>query len=113
MRRTAVLTVAALGVFAAFSAAPAADAAAASTVQVYLSSESRTAGYEPKNANWYTTPATGLAGTPYQLSNQADIASRGGLRHADHHRRHQHRSTRACSASAPRSRSPRSTTCPG
>ncbi len=75
MRRTAVLTVAALGAFAALSAAPAADAAAASTVQVYLSSESRTAGYEPKNPNWYTTPATGLAGTPYQLSRQADIAT--------------------------------------
>jgi glucosylceramidase len=75
MRRTAVLTVAALGVFAALSAAPAANAAAASTVQVYLSSESRTSGYEPKNPNWYTNPATGLAGTPYQLSKQADIAT--------------------------------------
>jgi glucosylceramidase len=75
MRRTAVLTVAALGAFAALSAAPAADAAAATSVQVYLSSESRTAGYEPKNANWYTNPATGLAGTPYQLSRQADIAT--------------------------------------
>ncbi|MEV8515240.1 ricin-type beta-trefoil lectin domain protein [Dactylosporangium sp. NPDC051484] len=49
-------------------------AAAASSVQVYWSSESRTAGYEPKNANWYSNPATGLAGTPYQLSRQADIA---------------------------------------
>src|SRR5258705_450900 len=47
-------------------------AAAATTVQVYWSSESRTAGYEPKNGNWYTNPATGLAGTPYQLSRQAD-----------------------------------------
>jgi glucosylceramidase len=75
MRRTAVLTVAALGAFAALSAAPAANAAAAATVQVYLSSESRTAGYEPKNANWYTDPATGLAGTPYQLSRQADLAT--------------------------------------
>ena len=52
-----------------------AQAAAASTVQVYLSSESRTAGYEPKNGNWYTSPATGLAGTPYQLSRQADLAT--------------------------------------
>jgi glucosylceramidase len=75
MRRTAALTVAALGVFAALSAAPAAEAAAASTVQVYLSSESRTAGYEPRNPNWYTNPATGLAGTPYQLSRQADLAT--------------------------------------
>jgi glucosylceramidase len=50
-----------------------ASAAAASTVQAYWSSESRTAGYEPKNGNWYTNPATGLAGTPYQLSKQADI----------------------------------------
>ena len=75
MRRTAVLTVAALGAFAALSAAPAADAAPATSVQVYLSSESRTAGYEPKNANWYSNPATGLAGTPYQLSRQADIAT--------------------------------------
>jgi O-glycosyl hydrolase len=49
-------------------------AAAATTVQVYWSSESRTAGYEPKNGNWYTNPATGLAGTPYQLSRQADAA---------------------------------------
>ncbi|MEV6932312.1 ricin-type beta-trefoil lectin domain protein [Dactylosporangium sp. NPDC051485] len=47
-------------------------AAAATSVQVYWSSESRTAGYEPKNGNWYTSPATGLAGTPYQLSRQAD-----------------------------------------
>jgi glucosylceramidase len=47
--------------------------AAATTVQVYWSSESRTAGYEPKNGNWYSNPATGLAGTPYQLSRQADI----------------------------------------
>jgi O-glycosyl hydrolase len=47
--------------------------AAATTVQVYWSSESRTAGYEPKNGNWYTNPATGLAGTPYQLSRQADV----------------------------------------
>jgi O-glycosyl hydrolase len=49
-------------------------------VQAWFSSESRTAGYEPKNANWYTNPATGLAGTPYQLSRQADIptAAAGG-----------------------------------
>ena len=47
--------------------------AAASTVQVYYSSESRTAGYEPKNGNWFTNPATGLAGTPYKLSQQADL----------------------------------------
>jgi glucosylceramidase len=48
--------------------------AAASSVQVYFSSESRTAGYEPKNGNWFTSPATGLAGTPYKLSKQADLA---------------------------------------
>src|SRR4051812_16871970 len=47
--------------------------AAATGVQVYWSSESRTAGYEPKNGNWYTNPAAGLAGTPYQLSRQSDI----------------------------------------
>ena len=50
------------------------EASAATTaVQAYWSSESRTAGYEPKNANWYAHPATGLAGTPYQLSRQADV----------------------------------------
>src|SRR4051794_25562880 len=75
MRRTAVLTVAVLGAFATLSAAPAAHAAAASTVQVYLSSESRTAGYGPANPNWYTNPAAGLAGTPYQLSRQADLTT--------------------------------------
>ncbi|GIE85403.1 ricin-type beta-trefoil lectin domain protein [Actinoplanes regularis] len=53
----------------------AAQAAPAASVQAWFSSESRTAGYEPKNANWYTSPATGLAGTPYQLSRQADIAT--------------------------------------
>jgi O-glycosyl hydrolase len=47
--------------------------AAATTVQSYFSSESRTAGYEPKNGNWFTNPATGLAGTPYKLSKQADL----------------------------------------
>ncbi|MFI1993832.1 ricin-type beta-trefoil lectin domain protein [Actinoplanes sp. NPDC020271] len=51
------------------------QAAPAAGVQAWFSSESRTAGYEPKNANWYTSPATGLAGTPYQLSKQADIAT--------------------------------------
>jgi glucosylceramidase len=55
-------------------AATGVTAAAATTAQVYWSSESRTAGYEPKNANWYSSPATGLAGTPYQLSKQADVA---------------------------------------
>ena len=56
-----------------------AHAAAATTVQVYLSSESRTAGYEPKNGNWYTNPATGLAGTvrataaPSALANPSPI----------------------------------------
>jgi glucosylceramidase len=44
-------------------------------VQVWFSSESRTAGFEPKSAGWYTNPAAGLAGTPYQLSRQADIAT--------------------------------------
>jgi glucosylceramidase len=47
--------------------------AAATSVQAYFSSESRTAGYEPKNGNWFTNPATGLAGTPYKLSKQADL----------------------------------------
>jgi O-glycosyl hydrolase len=47
--------------------------AAATSVQAYFSSESRTAGYEPKNGNWFTSPATGLAGTPYKLSKQADL----------------------------------------
>src|SRR4051794_33100823 len=47
--------------------------AAASSVQVYWSSESRTAGYEPKNGNWSPAPAPGLAGTPSQLSRQADV----------------------------------------
>jgi glucosylceramidase len=47
--------------------------AAASSVQAYFSSESRTAGYEPKNGNWFSSPATGLAGTPYKLSKQADL----------------------------------------
>jgi hypothetical protein len=41
-----------------------AEAAAASTVQVYLSSESRTAGYEPKNGNWYTSPAPAWPAPP-------------------------------------------------
>jgi glucosylceramidase len=53
----------------------AAGAAPATSVQVWFSSESRTAGFEPKSAGWYTNPAAGLAGTPYQLSRQADIAT--------------------------------------
>src|SRR4051794_20987156 len=58
---------------ALFTYAQVPASAAATSVQVYWSSESRTAGYEPKNGNWYTNPATGLAGTPYQLSRQADL----------------------------------------
>jgi glucosylceramidase len=73
MRRTALL---AAGLLAGTALAiPAAQAAAAPVVQAYLSSESRTAGYEPKSGNWFTNPATGLAGTPYQLSRQADLAT--------------------------------------
>jgi glucosylceramidase len=76
MRRTALVTAGVLVAAAGFTVFTApADAAAAPTVQAYFSSESRTAGYEPKNGNWYTNPATGLAGTPYQLSRQADIAA--------------------------------------
>ncbi|MFI5895850.1 ricin-type beta-trefoil lectin domain protein [Actinoplanes sp. NPDC051513] len=74
MSRTRVAAVLA-AVLASAGLSAAAHAAAATTVQVYLSSESRTAGYEPKNGNWYTNPATGLAGTPYQLSRQADLAT--------------------------------------
>ena len=76
MPRIAALLAGLLGAAAGLTAAaPPAVAAPAATVQAYFSSESRTAGYEPKNANWYTSPATGLAGTPYQLSRQADIAT--------------------------------------
>nr|WP_296075544.1 ricin-type beta-trefoil lectin domain protein [uncultured Actinoplanes sp.] len=63
------------GLLAAAAIPAPASAAPAATVQAWFSSESRTAGYEPKNANWYTNPAAGLAGTPYQLSRQADIAT--------------------------------------
>jgi glucosylceramidase len=74
--RTAALLAGLLGAAAGLTAAaPQAAAAPSATVQAWFSSESRTAGYEPKNANWYTDPATGLAGTPYQLSRQADIAT--------------------------------------
>jgi glucosylceramidase len=79
--RTALLLAALLGTGGAGGAGGAgltatpAQAAPAATVQAWFSSESRTAGYEPKNANWYASPATGLAGTPYQLSRQADIAT--------------------------------------
>ncbi|MBV1850563.1 RICIN domain-containing protein [Catellatospora tritici] len=48
-------------------------AAAATQVQVYWSSESRAAGFEPKSGNWYTNPAAGLAATPYQLTRQPDL----------------------------------------
>src|SRR4029453_10605296 len=72
MSRTRIAAVIAAVLATAGLSAPA-HAAAATTVQVYLSSESRTAGFEPKNGNWYANPATGLAGTPYQLSRQADI----------------------------------------
>ena len=67
----AALAASALALSPVFVTVPA--TAAATGVQVYWSSESRTAGYEPKNGNWYTNPATGLAGTPYQLSRQADV----------------------------------------
>jgi glucosylceramidase len=70
--RIAVVAAAAL-VAAGVVAVTHAASAAAVTVQAYWSSESRTAGFEPKNGNWYANPATGLAGTPYQLSRQADI----------------------------------------
>jgi len=73
--RTAALAATLLAASGLTLVAHDASAAAASTVQAYWSSESRTAGYEPKNGNWYTSPATGLAGTPYQLSRQADIAT--------------------------------------
>jgi glucosylceramidase len=73
--RTAAVAAALLAASGLTLVAHDASAAAASTVQAYWSSESRTAGYEPKNGNWYTSPATGLAGTPYQLSRQADIAT--------------------------------------
>jgi O-glycosyl hydrolase len=73
--RIAAVAAAALAAVGLGIPARSAVAAPAGTVQVYLSSESRTAGYEPKNGNWYTNPATGLAGTPYQLSRQADIAT--------------------------------------
>ena len=48
-------------------------ASAATSVQVWWSSESRTAGFEPKSGNWYTNPATGVAGIQYRLSQQADV----------------------------------------
>ncbi|WP_433040337.1 ricin-type beta-trefoil lectin domain protein [Dactylosporangium sp. CS-033363] len=68
---SALLVAAAAAATLAYAQVPA--SAAATSVQVYWSSESRTAGYEPKNANWYSNPATGLAGTPYQLSRQSDL----------------------------------------
>ena len=75
MSRTLRTAAVALVIGASAAVSAPANAAPAATVQVYLSSESRTAGYEPKNGNWYTNPATGLAGTPYQLSRQADLAT--------------------------------------
>lgn len=77
MRRTAAVLLAAPTILAASTivvGAPA-SAAPAVSVQVHLSSESRTAGWAPKSAAWYTDPATGLAGAPYQLSRQGDIAT--------------------------------------
>jgi O-glycosyl hydrolase len=73
--RWAAVAAAALVVAGVGAVTRPADAAAATSVQAWLSSESRTAGYEPKNGNWFTSPATGLAGTPYQLSRQADLAA--------------------------------------
>jgi glucosylceramidase len=70
--RIAALAVTALVVTGVTLVAHEADAAA-SSVQAYWSSESRTSGYEPKNGNWFTSPATGLAGAPYKLAKQADI----------------------------------------
>jgi glucosylceramidase len=58
---------------AAVNATPA--AAATTAVQVYLSSESRAAGFGPSSGSWFTDPATGLAATPYQLSRQADLTA--------------------------------------
>jgi glucosylceramidase len=48
--------------------------AAATTAQVWWSSESRASGYGPASGSWFTSPATGLASTPYQLSQQPDTA---------------------------------------
>jgi glucosylceramidase len=72
--RVAALAAGALLVSAGVVAAASPAAAhAPAGAQVYWSSESRTPGYAPKNRNWYLDPATGLAGTPYQLSRQADV----------------------------------------
>lgn len=49
--------------------------AAGTQVQVYWSSESRTSGFAPMDGNWFTNPAAGLAGTPYQLSRQPDLTA--------------------------------------
>ncbi|MGP4025546.1 glycoside hydrolase family 30 beta sandwich domain-containing protein [Actinomadura sp. 3N407] len=66
----------AAGLGAVPTVAPSAQQAAAPTaVQVYWSSESRTAGYGPKDGNWFKDPAAGLAGTPYRLSRQADLTT--------------------------------------
>ncbi|MFC7534188.1 ricin-type beta-trefoil lectin domain protein [Actinoplanes sp. GCM10030250] len=74
-RRVATFAAATMTVTAGLAGviSTAGEAAAATSVQVYWSSESRTAGFEPVNGNWYTNPATGLAGTPYKLSQQADV----------------------------------------
>src|SRR5688500_17539378 len=75
--RSRVATIAAttlVGTSGLVGAVAVSDAASAATsVQVYWSSESRTAGFEPVNGNWYTDPAAGLAGTPYRLSQQPDV----------------------------------------
>ncbi|MEV6304347.1 ricin-type beta-trefoil lectin domain protein [Actinoplanes sp. NPDC051861] len=71
-RRAASLAAATITMTAGLAGVAATEAAAATSVQVYWSSESRTAGFEPVNGNWYTNPATGLAGTPYRLAQQAD-----------------------------------------
>ncbi|MFG3336553.1 RICIN domain-containing protein [Streptomyces tendae] len=52
---------------------PAASSATTAPVQVYFSSESRASGFGPKDGNWFTNPAAGLNGTPYQLSRQPDL----------------------------------------
>ncbi|WP_433040668.1 RICIN domain-containing protein [Dactylosporangium sp. CS-033363] len=52
-----------------------AEPAAAATVQAYWSSESRASGFGPKDGNWFTDPAAGLAATPYRLSRQTDLTT--------------------------------------
>jgi glucosylceramidase len=74
-RITAVaMTTTLVGAAACVAVAVPSTAQAASTAQVYWSSESTNSSYPPENGNWYTSPATGLASTPYQLAKQNDVA---------------------------------------